>query len=669
MWNSSLKIDKYEYVRTHPYAIKTVAALGIVTSLLMGYGLWQFIQLSPYYMLLFGPIALILVTNKLLRYSLQLFYRRLDPKKHEKFIAKYWTTHKEPKVDVFLPWAGEDLDMHEEVLKALDKINYKNVRVYMLDDVGSPDHKALSKKYGFSYLSRPNKGQYKKSGNLEYGYAHSKGEYVLILDADFIPSRDILRDLVPYIDQDPSIGILQTPQYFDQGHHVHKKSRIEFGGGNIVEEFYKIVMPCRDEFQAAMCVGTSALYRRTAIEKLEGTPKVHASEDLATGLLITQHGYHVKYLPLIVSMGKSPETYQGYFKQHMRWCSGNLVFAEYWPKARLNLVARLIYVINPLYYLSEALSIIFSFQFLFLLYYHTETLSLQHVLYFLPYIILSRLIVPALKTNKSKVGTKLAALNNTYTYFYTYIRMLVRGVPTWQPTGVKVHTLHQDFIEAINLGTTISAAYTLLFAYVLLNRTSVFGNYNTYMVLAWSFYSVFWHVYYLYSVFEYIRPFKLSVAKNAVEKWGIYVRSHMPLALFSVLIGVASFNGYLTVTNPDTLYLIDTANVESATFSAPAMYMITSQSMVLGAATEILPEFTYVYEQGDTAILLAERALTDFANKQSTSLSSNQLNYAAHDLLKHAEKDSQKLKRGDLVSFSPEELASSLEKAQKNVEN
>jgi cellulose synthase (UDP-forming) len=267
---------------------------------------------------------------------------------------------------------------------------------------------------------------------------------------------------------------------------------IEFGGGNIVEDFYRIIMPCRDEFKAAMCVGTSAVYRRKTIQFLNSTPKVHASEDLATGLIITQFGYYVKYLPLIISMGTSPQSYQGYFKQHMRWCSGNLIFAKYWPVAQLSVMARLIYATNPLYYISEALTIVFSFQFLVLLYFHADSLSIVNTLYFLPYIVLSRIAIPLTKANKSKTGTKLAALSNSYTYFYTYIRMATKGLPTWHPTGVKINGLHEDFLEAFNVGTLISSLFITCFLFVLFSRLEVFGNFNTYIVLAWTFYSVFW---------------------------------------------------------------------------------------------------------------------------------------------------------------------------------
>lgn len=698
MWESDLKLDKYQYLRTSPYLIRTIGILGILTTLLMGYGLFLYAQIEPLYLFVFGPIIAIFTFNKLLRFFIQLFFPKFSIAKHEEFIRNYWATNPEPTVNVFLPWAGEDLEIHEEVVKAVRNLDYTNYKVYMLDDVGREDYKALAAKYEFNYLSRPNKGVYKKSGNLQYGYENSDGEYVLILDADFIPTRDALKDLVPYMAIDPEMGILQTPQYFEQTKDVHKRSMIEFGGGNIVEDFYRVVMPCRDEFKAGMCVGTSALYRRSAIALLNGTPKVHASEDLATGLLITRYGYYVKYMALIVSMGKSPETYQGYFKQHMRWCSGNLVFAKYWPKARLNLMARIIYMTNPMYYLSEALTVVFSFQFLILLYFHADSLSIWNTMYFIPYIILSRLIIPLTKTNKNKLGTKLAALSNSYTYFYTYIRMLTKGVPAWHPTGVKIAKLHEDFISAFNIGSFVSITFIASFLFVLFSRPQLFGNYNTYIVLAWTFYSVFWHAMFLTAVLRYIHPFQMEQVRG-LGKLFVSAKTYSVPALCFVLSGFAMFNFTAAAFNPNTPTRVAVASLieegvlptgipqataapmaqaspepEPAQQSPELLVAGTNEEpketavqiaqadttvlqpnpQVLGTTTAIEPEeikYTYIVAKGDTLLKLASKAVDEYAVKTQTEVNSKQRKYAAAMIVKNGITDRKALRIGNEISF------------------
>lgn len=669
MWNHQLKLDKYLYVRTHPQVIRLIGLAGALASVSMGYGFWQFLQLRLTYIIFFGPLAFILISNKFLRYLLQIFYQGFDISKHERFVRAFWKEHKEPAVDIFLPWAGEDLEIHEEVVRAATRIEYENKKIYMLDDVGSIEHQKLAQKYDCIYLSRPNKGEYKKSGNLEFGYNHAQGEFVFILDADFIPTANSLHDMVPYIAADPTIGILQTPQYFEQNDDIHRRSKIEFGGGNIVEEFYKIIMPSRDEFNAAMCVGTSALYRKEAFVKLNGTPKVHASEDLATGLLITQFGYHVKYLPLIISMGKSPDTYQAYFKQHMRWCSGNLVFAEFWPKAKLSVMARLIYLINPFYYLSEALTIVFAFQFLVLLHAHASSLSLVNFLYFLPFIVVNKIISPQIKTNKGKIGTKLAAINNSYTYFYTFIRLFFKGQPDWFPTGLKATSLSQDFLRAINLGVVISSLYIISFAYVLFSKPEIFANGNAYIILAWSFYTLFWHVMYIYFVVRNIMHFRLRMAVQPLHKFWVYLTSHINLALFSTLMGLTAVQVTAVVKNPSVISvkLRNETTPQIASIEMP--FVLESELNVLGVSTDeetrLVPEKTEYAIDGDTTpTRLSEKALLKFADTHNIAVSSNQLNYAAFLLLRKSNDTD-----ATTIHFELDDLNAALQTAKTLVEN
>lgn len=642
MWKDPNNLDKYQYVKTNPYIIRIIGVLGCIAVLLMTYGFINFIQINVYIALIFTPIIAITIINKFIRFAIQIFYPRFDIQRHKQFIKNYWENNPQPKVDIFLPYAGEDLNIHEEVVKASVNMNYQNYKVYMLDDSTNPDHKRIADKYNCVHLSRPNKGEWKKSGNLEYGYTKSSGKYIFILDADFVPHKDALYDLIPYIESDKKIGILQTPQYFEQTSYIHKKSRIEYGGGNIVEDFYRIIQPCRDEFYAATCVGTSAIYKRSAIEKLEGTPKVEASEDLATGLLITQFGYYVKYLPLIVSIGTSPDTYQGYFKQHQRWCSGNLVFAQLWPKAKMNLVTRIIFLMSPAYYLGEALSIIFAFQFLILLYFSSESLSIFHTLYFLPYFVVNQIIIPMTKINKSRPGTRLAALNNSYTYLYTFISLLAKNIPQWHPTGLKFNGLHKDFLSAHKLGVIISSIYILSFIYVLISKPIIFGNYNTYIILAWSFYTVFWHTIYLSMVGSYIHPIKLASVSNIIEKVRTYIRSHSTVALFSVLCAAFTYNFYMSAQDPNTItrYTINQIIAGKSIFYGPTQLNQTAEAAtderkaVLAATVEFnKPEIISIsVNEDDTAETIALMAIKEFMNISNYHLAQDQMLTAAQQL-------------------------------------
>ena len=52
----------------------------------------------------------------------------------------------------------------------------------------------------------------------------------------------------------------------------------------------------RDNFDAAICVGTCGVYRRAALAPFGGTAAIGYSEDVHTGFNCTQLGYKVRAL-------------------------------------------------------------------------------------------------------------------------------------------------------------------------------------------------------------------------------------------------------------------------------------------------------------------------------------------------------------------------------------
>ena len=140
--------------------------------------------------------------------------------------------------------------------------------------------RSWSQAYGFCYVRRPDLRACKKSGNLRYAFARTTGEYVVIFDADFAPRTDFLAETLPYMD-DPAIGIVQTPQFFRESAAADLDR--DFSGA-IQEVFYRSIQVARDRFGAAICVGTSAVYRRAALEPQGGPTLIPYAEDVHTGL-------------------------------------------------------------------------------------------------------------------------------------------------------------------------------------------------------------------------------------------------------------------------------------------------------------------------------------------------------------------------------------------------
>jgi cellulose synthase (UDP-forming) len=281
--------------------------------------------------------------------------RRVSLEGH-RALVEGWVPDYIPSVDVFLPSAGEDLEVLRNTYSHVARLEWPgDLIVYVLDDSAREAVRELAHHHGFVYLSRPDRGHFKKAGNLRYGFARSTGDHIAILDADFVPRSDFLFELAPYMD-DHSVGIVQSPQYFDIERRMNWLQRAA-GGTQVL--FYRWVQPSRDRSDAAICVGTCALYRRTALEKSGGFALIGHSEDVHTGVNLMKVGYRVRYVPAVVGKGICPDTFNQFVTQQYRWCTGSmsLLFSRGFHQIDLSFMQRLSYWSGFLYYITTAINV------------------------------------------------------------------------------------------------------------------------------------------------------------------------------------------------------------------------------------------------------------------------------------------------------------------------
>ena len=122
-----------------------------------------------------------------------------------------------PRVTVQLPIFNERYVI-ERLVEAVSRFDYPRdlLDVQVLDDSTDETRQVASdvcdrfaaQGLDITYIHRLNRAGY-KAGALENGLKSSRGEFVAIFDADFIPEADFLRRTIPYF-QDKGIGMVQT---------------------------------------------------------------------------------------------------------------------------------------------------------------------------------------------------------------------------------------------------------------------------------------------------------------------------------------------------------------------------------------------------------------------------------------------------------------------------
>lgn len=342
--------EKYSYLRTSQHRwvfwFSALAMAGVAVS-------WIGLATQSYWTLPFLLPLVLLVAEQLLSLRTSTFRRRLSLPDHAATV-ELWDPDQVPSVDVFIPTCGEDMDVLANTAHHVRNLAWPGeLTVYVLDDARREEVRTLAASNDIEYLARHG-NEYKKAGNLQHAYERTSGEHVVIFDADFVPRPDFLLELVPYMD-DPTVGIVQSPQHF---HTDQSMSWLERCAGATQELFYRFIQPSRDAVGGAICVGTSAVYRRKALDAAGGFPLIGHSEDVYTGLRMQEHGYQLKYIPTLVSRGQAPTDIDSFIAQQYRWCKGSmsLLAADAFHNALfLTLRQRMSYWSGFLYYLSTAM--------------------------------------------------------------------------------------------------------------------------------------------------------------------------------------------------------------------------------------------------------------------------------------------------------------------------
>ncbi|MBE72284.1 MAG: Curdlan synthase [Thalassospira sp.] len=271
-----------------------------------------------------------------------------------------------PSVDVFIPSYNEPLDVLERSIVGALAIDYPNKTVWVLDDGKRDWLREFCEEKGAKYLTRKD-GTHAKAGNVNNGLAHSSGDLVCIFDADFVAYRHFLKRVVGFF-EDPTIGIVQTPQHFFNKDPMQRNLWIADRWPDEQRLFFDHIAPSVDAWDSMFCCGSCMVMRRKALDAIGGVPTASITEDILTSLEMLREGYRTRYLNEKLSIGLAAESLLAFHTQRERWCQGGiqtlflkagplgpglslwqriLLFPIYWV---FHIPARLLVIMIPIFY-------------------------------------------------------------------------------------------------------------------------------------------------------------------------------------------------------------------------------------------------------------------------------------------------------------------------------
>jgi cellulose synthase (UDP-forming) len=219
-----------------------------------------------------------------------------------------------PTIDVFITVYGEPLEIVLVTVRAAREMTVEH-KTWVLDDGDSDELRAACAEEGVGYLRRQ-EHSHAKAGNINAALKRTNGEFVIIFDADHVPSPYFLLRALPHM-HDPQVAFVQTPQAFPSA-----RGLVATGAAESQRIFYELVLPGKNNFNAVFCVGTNVIFRRQALDEIGGVYTASNSEDIWTSIELHRRGWKSVFVPETLCRGLAPDTLLSYFKQQFRWAYG-----------------------------------------------------------------------------------------------------------------------------------------------------------------------------------------------------------------------------------------------------------------------------------------------------------------------------------------------------------
>ncbi len=277
---------------------------------------------------------------------------------------------KYPKVSLHLPIHNEPPDMVRMTLEALNKVDYPNLEVLVMDNntkdpaVWEPvkvDCERLGPKFRFFHLENwPGF----KAGAINHALEQTApdAEIIAVIDSDYILSPDWLNCMVPYFDNE-NVGFIQSPQdYRDRDQSAFKSFCYwEYAG------FFNIGMVQRNEYNAIIQHGTMTMIRKSALLEVGKWSEWCICEDSELGLRLYEAGYDSVYVKDSFGQGVMPDTMSGYMTQRYRWVYGAMqIIKAHWrsflpsKEPKLTPAQKYYFIAGWLPWFSDALALVFT---------------------------------------------------------------------------------------------------------------------------------------------------------------------------------------------------------------------------------------------------------------------------------------------------------------------
>ena len=158
-----------------------------------------------------------------------------------------------------------------------------------------------------------------KPGNLNNMLKATTGNYILILDSDFLPERDFLHRLAAPVACDPSLAGVQGAWRVANA----RQNCSSLMGAGIINVIHVVILPLLKRWAGAcLFCGSAELVRKDLLLRHGGWTPGALTEDVDYSLRLLSAGERILFLEDASCTCEAPQTPRDLFRQQMRWAYG-----------------------------------------------------------------------------------------------------------------------------------------------------------------------------------------------------------------------------------------------------------------------------------------------------------------------------------------------------------
>jgi cellulose synthase/poly-beta-1,6-N-acetylglucosamine synthase-like glycosyltransferase len=244
--------------------------------------------------------------------------------------ATKWTEL--PRVTVQLPMFNE-MYVAERLIESIAAIDYPKdkLEIQVLDDstdetvniARAKVEELVERGYDAVYVHRTDRTGF-KAGALENGTKTAKGDFLMVFDADFVPTPSIVLDLIHHF-TDPKVGMVQARWgHLNRDYSVLTRVQSMMLDGHFVVEH--IARNRSGRFFNFN--GTAGIWRRATIVDAGGWQHDTLTEDMDLSFRAQLRGWKFVYVPEAIAPAELPCEMNSFKGQQFRWAKGSAQTAK-----------------------------------------------------------------------------------------------------------------------------------------------------------------------------------------------------------------------------------------------------------------------------------------------------------------------------------------------------